>query len=210
MARGLPHRSLRRFPDRSPLSTTPRSSQSTANPIASMRQPTLRQTRASTPQSQTMIAEQPEPPPAGRSPSNSNTCTPTPIEPPAKSTINRPEPHNPKKGPKRGPFRIPTIRRRILYGSSLPTTALAVSLQTPAKIRTSRESFIARRRPTGLPIEGNISSNPNSRHNNKVVMAPTGIYGPEFECHGHHRTLSLVSSHEIGPVLNGITGEKSS
>src|SRR5271166_1647531 len=33
-----------------------------------------------------------------------NTCTPTPIEPTAKPTINRSEPHNLKKGPKRGPF----------------------------------------------------------------------------------------------------------
>src|SRR5271157_2642020 len=33
-----------------------------------------------------------------------NTCTPTPIEPTAKPTINRSEPHNLKKGPKRSPF----------------------------------------------------------------------------------------------------------
>jgi hypothetical protein len=38
----------------------------------------------------------------------------------------------------------------------------------------------------GLPIEGAISSSPNSRHNNEVVMAAAGIFGPRFECHGHH------------------------
>src|SRR5271166_5673759 len=36
-----------------------------------------------------------------------NTCTPTPIEPTAKPTINRSEPHNLKKGPKRGPLSYP-------------------------------------------------------------------------------------------------------
>jgi hypothetical protein len=61
-------------------------------------------------------------------------------------------------------------------------------------------------------IGGHQGANPNSRHNsnNEVVMAPTEIFGPEFECHFHHRHFSPSSSHEIRPVLNGITGEKSS
>jgi hypothetical protein len=35
------------------------------------------------------------------------TCTPKPIEQTAKSTINRPEPHNPKKGAPRGALLYP-------------------------------------------------------------------------------------------------------
>jgi len=59
-------------------------------------------------------------------------------------------------------------------------------------------------------IGGHQGANPNSRHHNEVVMVPTEIFGPEFECHGHHRHFSPSSAHEIRPVLNGITGEKSS
>jgi hypothetical protein len=48
-------------------------------------------------------------------------------------------------------------------------------------------------------IGGHQGANPNSRHNsnNEVVMAPTEIFEPEFECHFHHRHLSPSSSHEI-------------
>jgi hypothetical protein len=62
--------------------------------------------------------------PTVRSSAANNTCAPKPIEPTEKSTINRSEPHNLKKGPQAGPFRIPTIRRCILYNSSPPATGV--------------------------------------------------------------------------------------
>src|ERR1700716_4318878 len=63
MARGLPHRGLRRLPDRSPR--PPRRDHRNRRRILPPQRGnrTLRETRASTPRSQTMIADQPEPPP---------------------------------------------------------------------------------------------------------------------------------------------------
>src|SRR3984885_3801917 len=62
MARGLSHRGLRRLPDRSPCPPRRdhRNRRRILPPQRSNR--TLRETRASTPRSQTMIAEQPKSP----------------------------------------------------------------------------------------------------------------------------------------------------
>src|ERR1700693_4072997 len=64
MARGLSHRGLRRLPDRSPCPPRRdhRNRRRILPPQRSNR--TLRETRASTPRSQTMIAEQPKSPPS--------------------------------------------------------------------------------------------------------------------------------------------------
>src|ERR1700691_2663012 len=63
MARGLSHRGLCRLPDRSPCPPRRdhRNRRRILPPQRSNR--TLRETRASTPRSQTMIADQPKPPP---------------------------------------------------------------------------------------------------------------------------------------------------
>src|SRR5258706_16327816 len=63
MAGGLPHRGRRRLPDRSPRPSrrVHRNRWQILPPQRGNR--TLRETRPSTPRSQTMIAEQPEPPP---------------------------------------------------------------------------------------------------------------------------------------------------
>jgi hypothetical protein len=35
-------------------------------------------------------------------------------------------------------------------------------------------------------LKAPFPSSPNSRHNNKVVKAAAGIFGPRFRCNGHH------------------------
>ena len=35
-------------------------------------------------------------------------------------------------------------------------------------------------------LKAPFRSSPNSRRNNEVVKAAAGIFGPRFECHGHH------------------------
>src|SRR6202451_4082925 len=133
MARGLPHRGLRRLPDRSPCPPR-RDHRNRRGFLPSQRSTrTLRETRASTPRSQTIIAEQPKSPHGLPLPINFKIpayWTPEQAlavfellddlrdQIGAHYSVQTPQ----SEGPQTGPFRISTTRRRIMYGSSPPAT----------------------------------------------------------------------------------------